>query len=110
MAEPILILSALKIVTVLAGIVFLAWAGKAYLKHRTRNMAALVLAVALLTLAAVSEGIAFQVLGFPLADAHIVEAVFTLAGFLVLVVSALVASLQRAELGPPDEEPLEEQR
>lgn len=102
MVETIQILSALKIATVAAGLVFLTWAGKAYLKHRTRNMATLVLAVSLLTLAAISEGIAFEFLGFPLDLAHILEAVFTLAGFLVLVASVLVAKLQTAELDPEE--------
>lgn len=104
MVETILVLSALKVVTVLAGIVFLVWAGKAYLKHRTRNMATLFAAMALLTMAAIAEGIVFQLVGLSLASAHIVEALFTLAGFLVLVASVLVKSLRRTELGPPAED------
>ncbi len=85
----ILILTILKALTVLAGAIFLSFTLRAYLKHRARAMLVLLVAIALMTGAAVAEGIAVQVLGLELAGAHIVEAVFTLAAFVVLVMSVI---------------------
>lgn len=87
MEHEIPLLTGLKLVTVALGAVFLYYTGKAYLKHRERPMLVLFAAVGLMVVAAIAEGFASRILGLPLSTAHIIEAVFTLAGFAVLVAS-----------------------
>ncbi|MEK6975112.1 MAG: hypothetical protein AABY18_02070 [Candidatus Thermoplasmatota archaeon] len=87
MADPILLLSIIKILTVVLGAVFLGITWRAYRRQPNRGMLVLFFAVALMTVAAVAEGLAFQALGFSLDQAHIIEGLFTLAGFAVLVYS-----------------------
>lgn len=87
MVDTILLLSALKIVTVALGAVFLGITLKAYVRRPNRGMLVLFFAVGLLTVSAVAEGLAYQALGLTLDQSHIIEALFTLAGFAVLVYS-----------------------
>lgn len=96
-------LTVLKIATVLFGLVFLYYTLRAYRKHRARSMLILFVAVGLMTAAAVAEGVAFAVLGLSLEQAHIVEAVFTLAAFAVLVYSIFAHRVVRAEARHNDE-------
>ncbi len=83
----VLVLSLIKVITVLVGVVFLYITGKAYAKTRSRSMAILFVAVGLMVLAAVAEGAAFQILGLSLDESHVVEAVVTLAAFMVFLYS-----------------------
>lgn len=87
MVDEILLLSAIKIVTVALGAVFLAITWRAYRRAPNPGMLVLFAAVVLMTVAAVAEGLAFQALGLSLDQAHVIEALFTLAGFAVLVYS-----------------------
>lgn len=87
MADPILLLSAIKIVTVALGAVFLGITLRAYRRQPNRGLLVLFMAVGLLTVSAVAEGLAFQALGLSLDQAHVIEGLFTLAGFAVLVYS-----------------------
>lgn len=87
MADQILLLSAIKIVTVALGAVFLGITWRAYRRQPNRGLFVLFIAVVLMTVAAVAEGLAFQALGLSLDQAHVVEALFTLAAFAVLVYS-----------------------
>jgi hypothetical protein len=84
-----LFLVIIKFFTVLAGfyIVFLAF--KAYRQRPTRNLFGLMVGMGILTLGAISEGIAYQAIGWTIDQSHIFEAVVTLAGFVVLVYSVL---------------------
>ncbi len=88
-SDFILTLTTLKALTVLAGAIFLSFALRAYLKHRARAMLVLLVAIALMTAAAVAEGLAIQVLGLELGAAHVIEASFTLAAFVILVLSVI---------------------
>lgn len=85
----ITVLSILKILTVLAGSIFLFVTWKAYLKSRSRSMLMLFGAVSLLVLAAILEGAALQILGVTMEQARLVEAVVSLLAFLVLLYSVL---------------------
>ena len=89
MEHYILTLTILKAITVLLGGIFLYFVGRAYLKHRSRPMMWLFIAVALMMAAAVAEGTAFRILDLSLEASHVVEAVFTLLAFLVLVYSVM---------------------
>ncbi len=73
---------------------FLYFTGRAYLKHRSRSMLVLLVAIALMVAAAVAEGASLQILGLKLDEAHVVEAVLTMAAFGVLVYSVLSHKLQ----------------
>ena len=80
----------LRIISITLGAVFLFFTLRAYLKHRTRPMLVLMVAIVLMIMASASEGAATQVLGLNLDQAHVIEAVFTLSAFAVLVWSILV--------------------
>lgn len=84
-----LFLVIIKFLTVLAGfyIVFLAF--KAYKQRPSKNVLWLAIGMGILTLGAISEGIAFQAIGWTIDQSHIFEAVVTLIGFVVLVYSVL---------------------
>lgn len=87
MANDLLLLSILKTATVALGATFLWITWRAYRRQPNPGLAALLGAVILLTVAAVAEGLAFRAVGLSLDQAHVIEAVFTLAGFAVLVYS-----------------------
>lgn len=84
-----LILGLIKTATVALGLVFLAITLRAYRRDPNRGLLFLLVAVALMTTAAVAEGLAFQAAGLSLDQAHIIEAVFTLAAFAVFVASVI---------------------
>lgn len=82
----ILWISLLKTVTVALGL-YIVWLGaKAYGKRPRASTLWLTLGVAVVTLGAIAEGVAFQLLG-DLPRARLVEAVVTLFGFGALVYS-----------------------
>ncbi len=89
MEHIILTLTLLKLATVALGSVFLWHTIRAYRKHGAPSLLWLSLAIGTLIFAAVAEGFSLQVMGLPLDAAHIVEAVFTLLGFLILVWSVV---------------------
>lgn len=82
-----MVLSVVKTVTVLLGFVVLYLGWKAYHKTRATHLFWLVMGMGLMTLGAISEGIAFQGFGWSLDQSHVLESVVTLAGFAVLVYS-----------------------
>jgi heme A synthase len=103
----ILVLTVLKTLTVLLGLAFLYYTGRAYKRRKSREFALLFVAIALLTVAAISEGLAFQGLKLSLDDAHVIEGIFTLAGFAVLVYSVVAPRRVRARnAAPPGDEPM----
>lgn len=81
------ILSGTKIVTVLLGflVVYLGW--KAYRGSKRRPILWLTIGMAVMTLGAISEAIAFQGLGWGLDQSHIFEGFVTLIAFAFLVYS-----------------------
>lgn len=85
--DPILLLSVIKIITVALGAVFLWITWRAYRRQPNRGMLVLFAAVVLMTIGAVAEGLAFRAVGLSLDQAHIIEGLFSLAGFAVLVYS-----------------------
>lgn len=87
MVDEILLLSIIKIATVVLGAVFLGITWRAYRRQPNRGLLVLFIAVVLMTVAAVAEGLAFRAIGLSLDQAHIIEALFTVAGFAVLVYS-----------------------
>ncbi len=87
MADSILLLSVIKIVTVVLGSVFLGITWRANRRQPNRGLLMLFLAVVLMTVGAVAEGLAFRAVGLSLDQAHLIEGLFTLAGFAVLVYS-----------------------
>jgi len=80
-------LSAIKAVTVVLGCVVVYLGSKAYLRTRRRPMLWLTVGMAILTLGAISEGLAYRGLQWTLDQSHIFEAVVTLGAFAVLVYS-----------------------
>lgn len=87
MADPTLLLSALKAVTVVLGLVILYLGVKAWRNTRRKPLLYLTLGMAVMTLGAVSEGLAYRGLGWSLDNSHIFEAVVTLVAFVFLVYS-----------------------
>lgn len=83
----ILILSALKLVTVLLGFVIVFLGAKAYRAQRRKPILWLTIGIGIMTLGAISEGAAFQGLGWSLSVSHFVEAIVTLVAYGVLVYS-----------------------
>jgi Ca2+/Na+ antiporter len=84
-----LILGLIKTVTVAIGLAFLLITLRAYRRDPNPGLFFLLIAVGLMTLAAVAEGLAFQAAGLSLDQAHIIEAVFTFAAFAVFLVSVV---------------------
>lgn len=81
------LLAVIKLATVIAGF-FIVWLGaRAYRNERNPTVLWLTIGMAVLTLGAISEGAAFQGLGWTIGQSHIFEAVVTLFGFGVLVYS-----------------------
>lgn len=83
----VLALSALKIITVALGFLIVYLALKSYRVSRRRPILLLGIGIGIMTLGAISEGVAFQGLDWNLEQSHLFEAVMTLAGFGVLVYS-----------------------
>lgn len=86
----IIFLSVLKLITVALGFVIVYLGAKAYRTSRRKPVLWLTIGMAIMTLGAISEGAAYQGLGWTLGQSHLVEAVVTLAAF-----GALVYSLYR---------------
>jgi hypothetical protein len=82
-----LILSAIKLVTVVLGVLVIYLAAKAYRSTRRRPLLWLTVGMAIMTLGAISEGLAYQGLQWSLDQSHIFEAIVTLVAFAVLVYS-----------------------
>ncbi len=89
MEHTTLILTILRGITVLMGVVFLYFTGKSYLKHRQSNILLLFIAISVLTLGAITEGAVVQLLDMDLATAHILESVALLIAFAILLWSVL---------------------
>ena len=89
-ATVILALSIIKLATVALGFLVVYLGAKAYRRSRRRPLLWLTLGMGVMTLGAISEGAAYQGLGWSLAESHIVEAVVTLVAFAVLVYSLFV--------------------
>lgn len=98
--QPTTILAILNGTAALVGAYVAVRAYRAYRRSRVRFMFVLSAGFAVLTTALVVEGFAFEILGWPLATAHVVEAVFNLIAFLILALSLHVPE-------PAREEPLE---
>ncbi len=94
MVEAPVTLSALKIITLLLGLYFLARAYRAYRKHKSRPMLVLFTGVGILTLGVLVEGFLVEVLEWSLTQARLVEATITLLGFAVLVASLHVREMR----------------
>lgn len=88
MAETtVLILSVLKLVTVILGFVIVYLGIKAYRTTRRKPILWLTVGMAVMTLGAISEGLAFQGFNWGLDESHVFEAIVTLLAFGVLVYS-----------------------
>lgn len=83
----ILALSIIKLVTIVLGFVIVYLGAKAYRQTRRRSLLLLTIGMGVMTLGAISEGAAYQGLGWSLDLSHIVEAVVTLIAFGILVYS-----------------------
>lgn len=98
--STILILSALKLVTVLLGFVIVALAWRAFRSTGRKPFMWLAIGLGLMTIGAIAEGAAFQGLDLSLDESHVIEAVFTLAAFGVLVYSLFARDTPRTESHP----------
>lgn len=87
MQHQTLVLTILNGTAALLGAYFVVRAVRAYRKHRNRHLGILAVAVALLTIGLLIEGLIVRVLGLDIASAHVVEAAFGLVAFAVLVYS-----------------------
>ena len=82
-----LLLSAIKLVTVVLGVVIVYLGAKAYRATRRKPILWLTVGMAIMTLGAISEGLAYQGLDWGLDQSHVFEAIVTLVAFGVLVYS-----------------------
>lgn len=82
-----LVLSILKLVTVVLGFVIVYLGLKAYRSSRRKPLLYLTIGMLVMTLGAISEGLAFQGLDWDLNQSHLFEAVVTLVAFAILVYS-----------------------
>lgn len=80
-------LGVIKLATVLLGFYIVYLAFKAYRRQPSGSILWMGLGMGILTLGAISEGVAFQGLNWSLDNSHIFEAVVTLVGFGALVYS-----------------------
>lgn len=71
--------------TVVAGIVFLLYAAQAYRTYRSKGLAILAIAIALMITGVLVEGIAFFAFGASLGTAETIEAAMMLLAFLLLL-------------------------
>lgn len=83
----VLLLSVLKLVTVVLGFIIVYLGAKAYRASRRKPILWLTVGMAIMTLGAISEGAAYQGLGWGLDESHLFEAIVTLVAFAVLVYS-----------------------
>jgi hypothetical protein len=81
------ILSGIKLVTVVLGVVVVYLGWKAYRASRRKPLLWLTVGMLIMTLGAVSEGAATLGLGWTLDQSHIFEGIVTLVAFAVLVYS-----------------------
>lgn len=81
------VLSVIKLFTVVLGVVVVYLGWKAYRQTRRKPLLWLTVGMGIMTLGAISEGIAFQGLGWAIERSHVFEAVVTLIAFAVLVYS-----------------------
>lgn len=86
-STSILVLSVLKLVTIALGFVIVYLGARAYRASRRKPLLWLTVGMGIMTLGAISEGLAFQGLRWSLEQSHVVEAVVTLVAFAVLVYS-----------------------
>jgi hypothetical protein len=93
--DIVVILTILRALAAILGVTFMVLTFRAWRAHHSRRLAVLLLAVAMLTAAALAEGAALQVLGFSEDVAHLIEAVIGLAAFAVLLSSVLLRETQR---------------
>ena len=82
-----IVLSAIKLATVVLGVAIVYLGAKAYRTTRRKPILWLTVGMAIMTLGAVSEGLAYQGLDWGLDQSHVFEAVVTLVAFGVLVYS-----------------------
>lgn len=82
-----LVLIGLKALTVVLGVIIVYLGAKAYRSSRRKPIFYLALGMFVMTLGAISEGLAFQGLSWGLGESHIFEAVVTLIAFGILVYS-----------------------
>ena len=87
MVSTELILSGIKLVTVVLGVlvVYLGW--KAYRTSHRKPLLWLTIGMLVMTLGAISEGAATLGLGWTLDQSHLFEAIVTLIAFAILVYS-----------------------
>lgn len=83
----IIFLSLLKLITVAMGFIIVYLGAKAYRASRRKPILWLTVGMAIMTLGAISEGAAYQGLGWTLGQSHLTEAVVTLVAFGVLIYS-----------------------
>jgi len=98
--DPLLALGLIRGATALLGAVIVAFALKAYWRARRRGLLYFTLGVGTVTVGFAIEGVAFELLGLPLATVSAIEAVFTLVAFGLLVFS-LFARERVSAAGPP---------
>lgn len=82
-----LTLTGIKLVTVVLGVLVIYLGAKAYRRSGRKPMLWLTIAMVIMTLGVVSEGLAYQGLQWSLDHSHVFEAVVTLVAFGVLVYS-----------------------
>ena len=87
MVDVELYLVMMKIVTALMGFYIVYLGLKAYGKYPSRTTLWLTAGIAILTVGAMSEGLALQGLGWTQDQSHVFEGIVTMIGFAILVYS-----------------------
>ncbi len=85
MTDELIPLAVLRGATVIAGSIFVLYTAQAYRKHRNRSLLVLGIAISLMVVAVLAEGVAFFLFDASLGWAETVEAGITLLAFLVLL-------------------------
>lgn len=95
--QPTTILAILNGTASLVGAYVAARAYRAYRRTRVRFLLVLAAGFAVLIFGLVVEGFVFEVLGWPLARAHVLEATFNVVAFVILAASLHLPSETRSE-------------
>lgn len=96
-----LVLLALRGFAALLGAVVLYFTWRSYRRHRSRRLAILMAAVALMIVSALAEGASLTVLDLSEDQAHLAESVVTLAAFATFLFSIVAPSPVVARRDPP---------
>jgi hypothetical protein len=97
--DTLLLLTAIKVITVILGVILVSYGVRAFTRTRLRSVFWLTAALAAMTTGAIVEGVLHRVIHSPPEQARLVAAAFTFTGFALFVLACYIP--QRASAGYP---------